>query len=696
MTTFNKEQQSLIDAPLNKKVVGIAGAGTGKTTTVLARVKRILTEYQTGRVVLITFTRMAANDMKKRLLPTLDEKQLRRVVIGTFHSVITQLIRENAVAVGLQPSLSVLDEGSTTMMYQSIIESNDIYHDKMTKFFVTPDVGKKAPRYYMKKVTKLNKKHYNTIAGQISTLVNTCSPEELETGKFTNDTYSRLYKMYNMYKNEPLSNESEQEAKERVLSNFLERIDTYYDIFKSSLSLSRETNTINYDQILFLGYLMVKNGLLDTYADSIVNMIVDEYQDTNMLQDKFVRLLGKNKLTLIGDADQNIYEFRGGRPNLIVDHAKEGITINLVRNYRSYQPILDIANNIIEHNTTAKEIRKPLIAHKELDGDFGGIVKLHSYKDKQESAKIIQMIKLLQKKDDLNDIAILVRSRMGVVSINKALVDAKIPINDTTKFADFMKSEVMLDALNFIKIFTNPKDIYAFMNVINKPKRGLGPKAIQEFKDNAEKHSMTIIEYLLSDKIKELTPKKIEKVQDFIDVYKVLTDPNNQMMKFNDMMKFVFKKSGYLTWIDGLKNKKQYHNNLTILYGFIEDFMDEYSENHANYTLFDIANAFAIDMQGTIKQENKDGVTIATIHGAKGLEWKNVFLIGMENEIFPGRILDTSDMESERRLMYVAVTRAKNRLWVCDSTNRITYGSKTLTESPFLLEMGNDIQEIQN
>lgn len=696
MTTFNKEQQSLIDAPLNKKVVGIAGAGTGKTTTVLARVKRILTEYQTGRVVLITFTRMAANDMKKRLLPTLDEKQLRRVVIGTFHSVITQLIRENAVAVGLQPSLSVLDEGSTTMMYRNIIESNDIYHDKMTKFFVTPDVGKKAPRYYMKKVTKLNKKHYNTIAGQISTLVNTCSPEELETGKFTNDTYSRLYKMYNMNKNRQLINESEQEAIDRVLSNFIERIDTYYDIFKSSLSLSRETNTINYDQILFLGYLMVKNGLLDTYADSIVNMIVDEYQDTNMLQDKFVRLLGKDKLTLIGDADQNIYEFRGGRPNLIVDHAKEGITLNLVRNYRSYQPILDVANNIIEHNITAKEIRKPLIANKKLDGEFGGIVKLHSDKDKQESAKIIQMIKLLQKKDDLNDIAILVRSRLGVVSINKALVDAKIPINDTTKFADFMKSEVMLDALNFIKIFTNPKDIYAFMNVINKPKRGLGPKAIQEFKDNAEKHSMTIIEYLLSDKIKELTPKKIEKVQDFIDVYKVLTNPDNQMMKFNDMMKFVFKKSGYLNWIDGLKNKQQYHNNLTILYGFIEDFMDEYSENHANYTLFDIANAFAIDMQGTIKQENKDGVTIATIHGAKGLEWKNVFLIGMEDEIFPGRTLDTADMESERRLMYVAVTRAKNRLWVCDSKNRITYGSTKLTESPFLLEMGNDIQEIQN
>ena len=668
MATYNQEQQQLIDASLTHKVVGVAGAGTGKTTTILGRTQRVLKEFKTGKVVLITFTRMAANDMRQRLMRQLNEKDARRVTVGTFHSIIGQLIRENAVNIGLQPSFSIIDENSTNVMYQSIIENNDTYFDLFTEWFIGPEGNPFDPKH-----TKLLKADFKKFSGAISTMVNTSYPDELMTGQFGDETKNRLSKILG-YPSEMMD----------------ALLPTYHAIFKDSLALGRETNTVNYDHILFIGYLMTKSGMLDTYSESIVHMIVDEYQDTNLLQDAFVRAVGGNKLTIVGDVDQAIYEFRGGKAELIDEHAKEAEVINLTLNYRSFQPILDIGNTIIQKNKSGKDIRKPLRANREFGEEFGGILQTHALFDKQESDHIISRIKFLMSKGvSTNDIAILVRSRMSIASINMALQKSKIPINDTTKFADFMKSDVMRDTLNFIKIFTNPKDIYAFMGILDRPKRGLGAKAIQTLQENAANHALSVVEYLLSEHIAELTPAMRKKVQSFVDVYQTLIDPDNQHMSLPDMVTYVLNETGYVTWVNGLKNNETHKRNLEILKGMVADFTREYDDQHANYTLFDIANAFTFEMTSSIRQEDKDGVTIATIHGSKGLEWKHVITLGMEQENFPGKkVVDDADMESERRLMYVAVTRAKDSLWLCQSDHRITYGDQELTPSQFLDEAG--------
>ena len=305
MTKFNSEQQVLIDAPLDQKVVGIALAGSGKTTTILERTKRILTEYKTGNVLMISFTRMAANDIRKKLRRVISEDQLRRVQVGTFHSIIGKLIRNHAVAVGLEPSFSVIDENSTTTMYQSIVEADAVKIAAAEEWLV----NETHPR--------LQKRDFNKIANAVSTLVNTAQPIEIETGEFSDDTKHRIQKIDSTSINK---------------TNIDKIINMLHSTFIESLKVGRETNTVNYDHILFIGYLMSKAGMLEAYSKSLVHMIVDEYQDTNALQDAFVRAVGKNNLTIIGDVNQAIYGFRGGRYELMEQHADEGQVVNMTYN----------------------------------------------------------------------------------------------------------------------------------------------------------------------------------------------------------------------------------------------------------------------------------------------------------------------------------------------------------------------------
>lgn len=682
---YNDHQLALIEAPIDRRVIGVAGAGTGKTTTILARTKRILGEYSTGNVLLITFTRAAANDLRKRLeqelspdytpdyngepLPFAEDntpayaRDLRRVQIGTFHSVIGNLIRKYATEVGLSPNFSIIDENSTNIMFRNLVEAKQEHLDFLTQWALEPNEK------------KLAKKHFNLVASTVSTLINTAQPEELMTGKFSEDTLYRMQKTHRTIH----------------ADNVASVADFCYRIFKESMIDGQRTNTVTYDQVLFIGYLMMKNNLLTEYRDSLIHTIVDEYQDTNMLQDAFIRYIAGEKLTIVGDIDQSIYEFRGGRPNLIADHAKEAKVYNLARNYRSYQPILDVANRIIHYNKTGETIRANLSAMKPMDGRYGGITFTVSERDQLESEQIVDFIK--QYHNDgvpYKDIAILIRSRMTLPSISQALTRAGIPVFDTTKYADFMRSEVMTDTLNFLKVFTNPKDIYAFLGIIDRPKQGIGPAAIAKLQTYADKRNQGLVEYLLSKEVKELTPALRKKVEKFISTYESVIQANdNQDIDLTNLVGYIFQSFGYEDWLMGLKNKDRYKRDLITLKGVIRDFEEKYKQENKQATLYDLASAFVFDMSAvSVREEGKDGVCISTVHNAKGLEWEHVFLLGLEQENFPSnQVMDEEDMESERRLCYVAITRAKTSLHLYAAKNRIT-SDKELTPSQFLMEMG--------
>lgn len=681
---YNTQQTALVNAPVTSRVIGVAGAGTGKTTTILARTRRLLAEYPTGNILLITFTRAAANDLRRRLEqeligpPPFEDaestqlpfdtdndtpayvRDIRRVTIGTFHSVIGSLIRKHATEVGLEPNFSIIDENSTNIMFRNLAEASEENLNRLTKWALEPNEK------------KLAKKHFNLLASTVSSLINTANPEELMTGVFLEDTLYRLRKTHRTITKE----------------NAAEVADFCYQMFKESMVDGQRTNTVTYDHVLFIGYLMVKNNILVEYKDSLIHTIVDEYQDTNMLQDAFIRYIADEKLTIVGDIDQSIYEFRGGRPKLIAEHAREAAVYNLSYNYRSYQRILDIANRLIKHNQTGSEIRKDLSAMNG-NGDDCEITFTVSDSDEKESSQIVEFIQNYHKQGvAYRDMAILIRSRMTLPKISQALTRANIPVYDTTKYADFMKSDVMTDTLNFLKVFTNPKDIYAFLGIIDRPKQGIGPTTIAKLQDYAAKHNLGLVEYLLSKEIKELTPALRKKIEKFVTTYESVIQGNDSTdVTLSTLVDYIHDSFGYEAWLMGLKNKDRYKRDLITLHGVIRDFEEQYRKENKNPTLYDIANAFVFDMSAvSIREEAREGVCITTIHNAKGLEWEHVFLLGLEQENFPGKMEDMEDMESERRLAYVAITRAKKTLHLYAAKNRIT-SEQELTPSMFVGEM---------
>lgn len=680
MNNYNKGQQALIDAPADHKAIGVAGAGTGKTTTILARTKRILTENKTGNVLLITFTRAAANDMKVRLerelnpqpfgddmqLPFQDENpfiDMRRVMSGTFHSVIGTFIRRYAVDVGLSPNFSVIDENSTNIMYRNLIENNPLHLQTLTKWALEPNDK------------KIGKKHFNLAANTASAIVNMATPSELMDGKFSDDTLYHLRKTHRT-----ITEDNVEEIAQFV-----------YKLFKESIADGRRTNTITYDQILFIGYLMAQADMLSAERQTFIHTIVDEYQDTNPLQDSFIRYFAGDRLTIVGDVDQSIYGFRGGRPTLILDHAKEATVYNLTMNYRSGQNILDYANRIIKHNDVGSTIRKDLEAGRANPhpGIVDFTVSTDGYKESEQIVRDIQDLR--SRGAEWYDMAVLIRSRMTLTEISHKLSEAKIPVCDTTKYADFMKSDVMVDTLNFLKVFVNPKDIYAFMGVIDRPKQGIGPATLTKLQEYADKRQLSLVEYLLSKDVSELTPALKKKVEKFVHTYEsVFQAQDKNHIDLENLVGYIFESFGYEAWLMGLQNKDRYERDLITLRGVIRNFEEDFRKEHKNPTLFDIANAFVFDMSSVaVREEDKDGVCITTVHNAKGLEWKYVFLVGFEQENFPGtKIMDTEDMESERRLAYVAFTRAKDLLRVFAAQNRVCFTDQQLTPSSFILEAG--------
>lgn len=667
-STYNAEQTALINAPIDQVVVGASAAGSGKTYTMLGRTKRILDLYSSGRVLLISFTRAAAQDLRERLKRVLSPEQLSRVTSGTFHSVLGNIIRDQAIQVGLNPNFSIIDEKSTQRMYRKIFESKQEYIDIISELFdVEP--GKKP------KATDFVK-----VSNYVSYLVNNAEPEELLSGEFSKKTFGRVVRNCGGITND----------------NVAEICQFLYEVFKQSIINGREHNVVNYDQILFIAYLMGKNGLLESIKQRYIHTMVDEFQDSNLIQVRIAQMMAGDSLTVIGDIDQSIYAFRGGRPDLMEAIAEDAIVINLPTNYRSYQPILDIGNKLIAKNKLGESQRKPMVAGKSMDEFYGGIKWAQNRDDQAEADMVIAYINTLhnQLKVPYHEMAILVRSRMALPIINQRLALENIPVNDKTKFADFMNSEVVVDILNFLKILTNPKDIYAFYHTLDRPKRGIGDKSVEIIEEKAQGYDMSLVEFVLSDKIKDLTPGLRSKVKEYREVYLQLIDHNTDMDLLT-AVDMILKDSGYLNWISGLKQASRYERHVEMFRQMVADYIEEYNQFHSDYTLHDIATNFVFEMANTSKSETPDGVCISTIHSAKGLEWEYVFILGLEEGIFPIFVKDEEDEEDERRLMYVGITRAQKGLVLSSVDSRVAAQSdKDLKPSRFVKELELDKERI--
>ena len=750
---LNVEQQELVNAPLDHDVVGIAGAGTGKTTTIMARASKILKEKPTGKLMLITFTRLAAQEMKDRLSKLVSEDDMSRVIVGTFHSVIAHVIRQNAEQVGLTENFSILDEASSNMLYKNAINNlNKDDYDLLLSYFGKPYKMTKAEarKYHngdanskqeliekIKTITgsEIDTSTYKILIRLISTMINTARIDELYTGNFKPDTIKRLQNQvkgktfyyqglcpYVFTDDGPKQSVGRDRIyTEDILSNlestkwpqFKTVVSLLYKAFLQSLKLAISTNVLSYDQILFIGYLMCKpvssndqRQVIDKYKQNITYVIVDEYQDTNYLQDYFINALTNGNLTVVGDIDQAIYEFRGGTTKLIQDRAKHARSIdphsvvNLTYNYRSFQPILDAANMVIKHNIIGSDTRKNLRAIKETTSDYDGVLHIKAHNEIDEARDVLKRIKFMHdiKGIPYKKMAVLVRSRLALGPFKNETKKQKIPFNDLTHYADILESDTMIDVLNYLKVLSNPKDIYAFLSILDRPKRGIGQQKIELMKQKAEQHKQTLIEFVLSDNLQDIEKagqKAVyHKIKSFMSVYNELIDSDSKHLQRNNDDKILRKalheildRVGYLKWINELQSHAKLTENLDIIYGLVDNFEDEYRKTHSNYSLIDVINGFLIDVNNMVNVQDNDGVVINTVHGVKGLEYDEVFVLGLNQDIFPtAKATSEEAIASERRLMYVSITRAKRGLFLYSTESRL---GKESQDSMFLREIPN-------
>ncbi len=608
----------------------IAGAGTGKTRTLVYRVARLVElGYDPKSILLLTFTRKAANEMMNRASVLLDNR-CSKVNGGTFHSFANMTLRKYSKAAGLDSSFTILDQGDTEDVINLIRSQAGL----ITK-------EKRFP----------NKQ---TLAKVFSLSVNTERTVE--------------------------------EIIEADYPHFIDNIDKILDVKKVFVNYKQKNNLLDYDDLL----VHLKNFLLGfgpgakSLLSSIKFVMVDEYQDTNKLQAEIVKGLTRmnNNIMVVGDDSQSIYSFRGANfknimefPNLF----KDVKIIKLEENYRSVQPILSFTNDIIDK--AIEKYPKNLFTHK-TGGDLPVIVAA-STENLQSKFIVEKILDLREEGVALKDIAVLFRSSFFSFDLEIELSKANIPFQ---KFGGmkFIETAHIKDALAFLRIAANPKDVVSWYRVLLLHE-GVGPKTAQKILDELATAHLTINanpDNVVSFKFKDAIAKLFQLL------YKLHTEKNLPSEKAQMVLDYY-----YPLFKDKYDDFNKRKKDLDIFQNITENYRS------LDSLLADMAIEPIIDSVVDIGAEDKENefVTLSTIHSAKGLEWHSVFIIHAVEGFFPSsRSADNiENLEEERRLMYVASTRAKQNLFITYPMNIYDREAGITLSKPsrFISEINSDLAE---
>ncbi len=608
----------------------IAGAGTGKTRTLVYRVARLIEMgYDPKSILLLTFTRKAANEMMNRAAVLLDNR-CSKILGGTFHSFANLTLRKYAKSSGLNSSFTILDQGDTADII-NLIRSQTGFISKEKRF---------PNKQTLQKIFSLS----------------------VNTGRTIEDIIEESY------------------------PHFLDKIDKILEINKIFDNYKRKNNLLDYDDLLvYLRDFLREDGPgAKSLLSTIKFVMVDEYQDTNHLQSEIVQGLAKHKnnIMVVGDDSQAIYSFRGADYRNILDFPKLFNDVKIVKleeNYRSVQSILDFANHINEG--AVEKYSKHLYSIKEV-GELPSIIAA-STENLQSKFIVEKILELREEGVPLSDIAVLFRSSYFSFDLEIELNKADIPFQ---KFGGmkFIETAHIKDVLAFLRIAANPKDVVSWYRVLLLHE-GVGPKTAQKILDELATARLTIkanpdsqTSFRYKDKIARL----------FNLLYKIHTQnslPSEKVQLVFDYYYPLFKDK----YDDFNKRKK----DLEIFHNITENYKSLSS------LLADMAIEPILDSVIDIEAEDKEDeyVTLSTIHSAKGLEWHTVFIIHAVEGFFPsGRAAESIEgLEEERRLMYVASTRAKQNLFITYPMNLFDREAGTTLSKPsrFISEMNSDLAE---
>ena len=612
----------------------MAGAGSGKTRVVTSKIAYLIEEKNVfpGNILAITFTNKAALEMKTRVADLLN-MDVERMWMGTFHSICVRILRRYIDKLGYNKSFTIYDrDDQVTLVKECIKEMN-----------VDKSMYKES-----------------TLLGRISRF----KDSQIDPDTFINENYK--------------------DFKERTVGEI-------YALYQKKLKFY---NALDFDDLIIKAVELLKDNpsILDYYQDKFKYIFVDEYQDTNKIQYRLVKLLsGKSKIIcVVGDSDQSIYSWRQADITNILDFEKDfpGASVVLLeQNYRSTQNILNVANKVIRNNTERKD--KSLWTDN-LEGDT---ITYEQCEYSQEEAFFVtkKIHELIYNGYKPSDIAILYRTNVQSRTFEEAFATEGLPYKIVGGLKFYDRKEVK-DLIAYLKFIQNPNDNISLKRIINTPKRGIGNSTIQKIEEYATMSGDSIYGSILSlDEIPDLTGRAQYSLKPFVEMMNRFM-AMKEIMGIKDFIEEVINSSGYVDELekeDTIESKSRIEN--------IKDFLSvalTFEAKNEGAVMEDFLSSVSLmsDMDKTI--DSDDLITMMTVHSAKGLEFPIIFLVGMEEGLFPiSRSFDNDkDLEEERRLCYVAITRAEKHLIITNAQKRTIYGSTNYTmPSRFIDEMGDSI-----
>ena len=611
----------------------IAGAGSGKTKVLTHKIAYLMNEknVKPWNILAITFTNKAAKEMKERVEKLVGEAS-NDMWIGTFHSICVRILRKYIDRIGFESSFIIFDTSDQKTVVKQCLKQLEI-------------------------------------------------DDKLLTDK------SVLYEISNA-KNEML--EPEQYAL-RTKGDFRkEKIASVYKLYQSKL---KENNAIDFDDIInFTIKIMLENpDVLEYYSDKFRYVLVDEYQDTNKAQFTLITLLAgrHGNITVVGDNDQGIYSFRGADITNILNFEKDfpgSKIIKLEQNYRCTQNILDTANNVIKNNETKYD--KKLWTQNDR-GDLAKIYRGDTEYD--EASYIAEQINHLRRTEKYNysDFAVLYRMNAQTRSIEDILRREDIPYKIVGGLKFYERKEIK-DIIAYLRLIQNTSDNISLSRIINEPKRGIGKTSLENVEALSAQTGASMY-----DIIKKADEYGLGRVyinsREFIDQIEYLKAKKDEIL-ISELIKETLNKTGYTKALEQ-ENTVEAENRIDNLNEFLTVAM-EFEEESADRSLEEFLEGITLSSDLDNVEETDDSVTLMTLHSAKGLEFPVVFLIGMEEGIFPGykSIGEQKELEEERRLCYVGITRAKKNLYFTCAKQRTIFGSTSCNNiSRFIKEIPKEL-----
>ena len=620
INSLNEEQKKAL-YETDGVVLVTAGAGSGKTRLLTHRICYLLTEKHISpyNILAITFTNKATNEMKERVREMCDHN----VWISTFHSMCVRILRQEIDFLdGYDKNFTIIAENDRDKIIKEIVKELELGDDDVAKI----------------------EHHIDNIKNK---------------GLDIEEYFLSLMRYGN----------------ERALKEYMRAVFMYEERLKKNNSLDFD-DLLNKTLFLFQNY----GEVLSRYANRFQYVLVDEFQDTNLVQYKLVKLLVSvhKNLFVVGDEDQCIYSWRGANFHNIFNLKNDFDNVKvfkLEQNYRSSKNILSLANNVISNNK--ERLEKRLWTEK----DDGLPPVVYSAFDERDEALFVatEIEKLREEGYKLSDFAVLMRINALSRPIEEGLLAYNIPYKVYGGLKFFERAEIKI-LLAYLSIFVNKKDAISLLKVINFPRRGVGDVAINTLKLEAEDG---ILNYILSEKFK--CHKLYKKLENFVENYRKL-DKERENLSLYDFAKRVIK--DFKIDLEYAGKDEENINKSRNIDSFLASIKEFEAENEGA-TLADYLSGVMLksdqdDMEG-------DGyVSLSTVHAVKGLEFRVVFVVGLEEGIFPlSRAMNLpSEMEEERRLMYVAITRAEEKIYLIHATKRFMYGKSNYeTESRFLKEL---------